>query len=320
MASNAALTIRGVILFDLTDVSRIKLVFPDTAGPWIDCHHQSRHEPILTVWNGTTKVAQAKIRGMDLTADTDPGIVVPRLSGLPDFRLLSPAGAALDSALIASTGRVAATVTLPGGALDAASLSPEIWTFAGVTLGQLAGEVVWTAPQGGTVTLRDPNGKVVVSLPPGDLVVLGHFDHPEDANSPDPVPHPCSPVDGQIADVDFDWLNDLLVGEAQRTPGAGHDGRPRAAAESAHLDLLRRQLALRRDVLDLIAIVAVAGALIWLFGRRRRPVLPAPEDDVATPIDRHELDQAEHELAEDENPRSLHDGWDDEDDWGPGAA
>jgi hypothetical protein len=218
MATNAALTIRGVILFDLTDVSRIKLVFPETVGAWVDCHHKSRHEPILTVWHDGTKGAQVKIRGMDLVAAAQPGLVVPRLSGLPDFRLLSPPGAALDSGLVGSTGRVAATVTLPGGSLEATSLSPEIWTFAGVTLGQLAGEVIWTAPSAGPVALLDSAGKNVVTLLPGDLVVLGHFDHPDDANSPTPVPHPCAPVDGQVADVDFDWLNDLLVGRPSGRP------------------------------------------------------------------------------------------------------
>ncbi len=74
-------------------------------------------------------------------------------------------------------------------------------------------------------------------------------------------------------------------------------------------------------MIDLIGIVAVVGVVVWLFGRRRPPARSAPEDDLTTPVDRDELEDAERELADDPDPRSLHDGWaDDEDDWGPGAA
>jgi hypothetical protein len=66
--------------------------------------------------------------------------------------------------------------------------------------------------------------------------------------------------------------------------------------------------------------VAVLGALlVWLFIPRRRG-MPAPEDDVRTPIDQEELDEAERELRGDPGARPLDRGMDDDqDDWGPGA-
>ena len=58
----------------------------------------------------------------------------------------------------------------------------------------------------------------------------------------------------------------------------------------------------------------------WLMLPRRRAA-PAPEDDVSTPIDRQELEEAERELEQDPRPRRLEHGLDDdEDDWGPGAG
>jgi hypothetical protein len=66
--------------------------------------------------------------------------------------------------------------------------------------------------------------------------------------------------------------------------------------------------------------VAVLGALlVWLFLPRRRS-MPAPEDDVKTPIDQAELEEAERELGDDPGARPLDRGVDDDqDDWGPGA-
>lgn len=56
----------------------------------------------------------------------------------------------------------------------------------------------------------------------------------------------------------------------------------------------------------------------WLFRPRRRAA-PAPEDDVTTPIDHAELEQAEQELRQDPGARSLGDEVDEGEDWGPGA-
>ena len=70
---------------------------------------------------------------------------------------------------------------------------------------------------------------------------------------------------------------------------------------------------------SLIGIAAAVAILMWLLGRK--PVEPAPGDDITTPIDREELEQAERELAEDTDARPIHDAFeDDEDDWGPGTS
>ena len=70
-----------------------------------------------------------------------------------------------------------------------------------------------------------------------------------------------------------------------------------------------------------IGVAALAAILWWLFAPRRQRATPAPEDDVTTPIDREELEEAERELRQDPRPRSLDQGIDDddEDDWGPGT-
>ena len=68
----------------------------------------------------------------------------------------------------------------------------------------------------------------------------------------------------------------------------------------------------------IVAAVAVALALLfWLFRPVPRRAVPAPEDDVRTPIDREELEAAERELREAGEARPL--GQEDEDDWGPGT-
>ena len=72
----------------------------------------------------------------------------------------------------------------------------------------------------------------------------------------------------------------------------------------------------------IIAAVAVALVLLfWLFRPVPRRAVPAPEDDVSTPIDRDELEAAERDVRGDRQARSLgsraeEDG---EDDWGPGT-
>jgi len=63
--------------------------------------------------------------------------------------------------------------------------------------------------------------------------------------------------------------------------------------------------------------VAIAVALLVFFWPKPRRATPAPEDDVTTPIDREELEQAERELRESRG-RSLDEAEDD--DWGPGAG
>jgi hypothetical protein len=72
---------------------------------------------------------------------------------------------------------------------------------------------------------------------------------------------------------------------------------------------------------ELLGLAALAGVVIWLFGRTRRRATPAPEDDVETPVDEALLADAERELEEDPEARPLHDGLDSEDaeDWGPGT-
>ena len=70
-----------------------------------------------------------------------------------------------------------------------------------------------------------------------------------------------------------------------------------------------------------VTIVAPIGLLVWFIGGKRTRRTPAPEDDVETPVDRAELEEAERELGEDESARPLRDGVDDdEDDWGPGRT
>ena len=69
----------------------------------------------------------------------------------------------------------------------------------------------------------------------------------------------------------------------------------------------------------LIGLALLVALGVWLLLPSRKPP-PAPEDDVAGPIDRAELEQAERELREDPGARPLEHGLDDDkDDWGPGA-
>jgi len=74
-------------------------------------------------------------------------------------------------------------------------------------------------------------------------------------------------------------------------------------------------------VAGLIGLAALAAVVFWLFGRSHRRARPAPEDDVATPVDEALLAEAERELEEDPEAGPLQDGLEDEaaDDWGPGT-
>lgn len=74
---------------------------------------------------------------------------------------------------------------------------------------------------------------------------------------------------------------------------------------------------------SILGIAVLVAVLMWFLGFGRRPPVPAPEDDIATPLDRDELAEAEAELAEDPAARPIHealgeDGQDD--DWGPGSS
>ena len=70
---------------------------------------------------------------------------------------------------------------------------------------------------------------------------------------------------------------------------------------------------------SVIGFVALIAILVWFLAPARRKPQPAPEDDIATPIDRAELEDAERELAEDPGPRQFGEPEED-DDWGPGAS
>ena len=71
----------------------------------------------------------------------------------------------------------------------------------------------------------------------------------------------------------------------------------------------------------LIGLALLAALVFWLFGLGRRRTLPAPEDDVESPMDEESLAEAERELKEDRGARPLQDGFEegDTDDWGPGT-
>jgi hypothetical protein len=74
----------------------------------------------------------------------------------------------------------------------------------------------------------------------------------------------------------------------------------------------------------LLGFAALIAVVVWLIGIGRRPraglrSMPAPEDDVKTPIDHAALEEAERELN-DPRARPLYEGIDeDDDDWGPGT-
>jgi hypothetical protein len=68
-----------------------------------------------------------------------------------------------------------------------------------------------------------------------------------------------------------------------------------------------------------IGVAVIAAFLVWLLGLgRRKPI--APEDDLATPIDRDELAEAEREIKDDPTAKPAADAVDDDDDWGPGTG
>ena len=56
---------------------------------------------------------------------------------------------------------------------------------------------------------------------------------------------------------------------------------------------------------SLIGLVLLAALFIWLLGVGTRRPVPAPEDDVTTPIGRDELAEAEAALREDRSTRSI---------------
>ena len=72
----------------------------------------------------------------------------------------------------------------------------------------------------------------------------------------------------------------------------------------------------------LVGFVALLAVVVWLIGRRRPRLrsMPAPEDDVKTPIDHAALEEAERELN-DPRVRPLYERLESEDadDWGPGT-
>ena len=70
-----------------------------------------------------------------------------------------------------------------------------------------------------------------------------------------------------------------------------------------------------------IGVIALGALLVWLLGAGRGRVPPAPEDDINTPADLDELDEAEREIKDDPDARPAADAVDDdEDDWGPGSG
>lgn len=76
---------------------------------------------------------------------------------------------------------------------------------------------------------------------------------------------------------------------------------------------------------SLIGLAALAALFAWLLGIGTRRPIPAPEDDVESPIERDELAEAEAELREDRSARSIGEalaaepGEEEEEDWGPGS-
>jgi hypothetical protein len=73
----------------------------------------------------------------------------------------------------------------------------------------------------------------------------------------------------------------------------------------------------------LLGFAALIAVVVWLIGIGRRPgprSMPAPEDDVKTPIDHAALEEAERELK-DPRARPLYESLESEDadDWGPGT-
>ena len=76
---------------------------------------------------------------------------------------------------------------------------------------------------------------------------------------------------------------------------------------------------------NLVAVALIAAFLAWLLGAGKRKPMPAPEDDVETPIDETELEAAEREMRSDASARPINEAMKDEeggddDDWGPGTS
>lgn len=70
-----------------------------------------------------------------------------------------------------------------------------------------------------------------------------------------------------------------------------------------------------------VAIAFIAAFLAWLLGIGKRARPAAPEDDLATPIDHTELDEAERAVRNDPDATPAADAVDsDDDDWGPGSG
>ena len=68
----------------------------------------------------------------------------------------------------------------------------------------------------------------------------------------------------------------------------------------------------------IIPIAILALLLLFFFRPLRRRAVPEPEDDVTTPIDREELEQAEREVKDARGAKSIDEA--EQDDWGPGAG
>lgn len=77
---------------------------------------------------------------------------------------------------------------------------------------------------------------------------------------------------------------------------------------------------------QVIGIVALLALLGWFLGFGRARPLPAPEDDLVTPVDHNELAEAEREVMS-EGVRPIHEALkqevqdgEEEEDWGPGTS
>ncbi len=63
--------------------------------------------------------------------------------------------------------------------------------------------------------------------------------------------------------------------------------------------------------------VVIAALLLWFFWPKPRRATPEPEDDVTTPIDYEELEEAERDVKDARGAQSIDE--EDRDDWGPGT-
>jgi hypothetical protein len=72
---------------------------------------------------------------------------------------------------------------------------------------------------------------------------------------------------------------------------------------------------------SIIGLAALGALLVWFLGIGRRPPIVAPEDDLETPIELDELEEAEREIRDDPDAQAAADAMvDDDDDWGPGSG